>query len=348
MTVWSRSRRDGGAHWTNVTSNIPDLPPWGTVSNIEPSRYDAGTAYITVDFHQVNNRDPYRLQDRRLRKELEVNRARIFPEVSIAMRTACVKTRCAKECSIWERRTRCMYRSMTVRSWTSLQNNLPHAPVHDLALQDHFNDLVVGHLWSRISGFWMTSRLFSNSLRRILDSDVHLFTPRPAYRFQRLETTMDIPDHGHAGHNPPYGASINYYLKTVPDGDIRIEVLDETGQTIKTLPGTRNLGINRIWWDSEERAITENQTQNEPPLCSSCQGWTRRLETLPGQADFLPGRARNLHSDTNCRRKGDHPEAGCQEGSEFGRNRGRYSSSSRDAARALGHQQCCCGESQSD
>ena len=35
------------------------LPPWGTVSNIEPSRYDAGAAYITVDFHQVNNRDPF-------------------------------------------------------------------------------------------------------------------------------------------------------------------------------------------------------------------------------------------------------------------------------------------------
>ena len=51
--------RDGGKTWTNVTKNIPGLPPWGTVSSIEPSRYDAGTAYLTVDFHQVNNRDPF-------------------------------------------------------------------------------------------------------------------------------------------------------------------------------------------------------------------------------------------------------------------------------------------------
>ncbi len=48
-----------GKTWTNVTRNIPGLPAWGTVSNIEPSRYDAGTAYITVDFHQMNNRDPF-------------------------------------------------------------------------------------------------------------------------------------------------------------------------------------------------------------------------------------------------------------------------------------------------
>src|SRR2546430_13516336 len=51
--------RDGGKNWTNVTKNIPSLPEWGTVSNIEASRYDAGTAYITVDFHQMNNRDPF-------------------------------------------------------------------------------------------------------------------------------------------------------------------------------------------------------------------------------------------------------------------------------------------------
>src|SRR5688572_33243812 len=44
---------------SNVTANIPNLPPWGTVGNIEPSRYDAATAYLTVDLHQVNNRDPF-------------------------------------------------------------------------------------------------------------------------------------------------------------------------------------------------------------------------------------------------------------------------------------------------
>ena len=29
--------RDDGKTWTNVTKNIPNLPPWGTVGNIEPS-----------------------------------------------------------------------------------------------------------------------------------------------------------------------------------------------------------------------------------------------------------------------------------------------------------------------
>src|SRR5439155_13048987 len=51
--------RDGGRSWTNVTGNLPNLPEWGTIANIEPSRYDTGTAYLTVDGHQANNRDPW-------------------------------------------------------------------------------------------------------------------------------------------------------------------------------------------------------------------------------------------------------------------------------------------------
>ena len=51
--------RDGGATWDNVTANIPGLPPLGTVRNINASKWEAGKAYLTVDFHQVGNFDPF-------------------------------------------------------------------------------------------------------------------------------------------------------------------------------------------------------------------------------------------------------------------------------------------------
>jgi len=51
--------RDEGANWENVTANIPDLPPFGKISNIEISRYKKGTAYITVDLNQMGNFNPY-------------------------------------------------------------------------------------------------------------------------------------------------------------------------------------------------------------------------------------------------------------------------------------------------
>src|SRR2546430_2201764 len=51
--------RDGATTWTDVTGNLPKLAPWGKISNIEPSRFDAGTAYISVDLHELDDLDPY-------------------------------------------------------------------------------------------------------------------------------------------------------------------------------------------------------------------------------------------------------------------------------------------------
>jgi photosystem II stability/assembly factor-like uncharacterized protein len=50
--------RDGGATWTNVTRNIPDLPPDGVVRSIDASKWSAGKAYITVEHHQVGDFAP--------------------------------------------------------------------------------------------------------------------------------------------------------------------------------------------------------------------------------------------------------------------------------------------------
>ena len=51
--------RDGGKTWTNVTANVPGLPEWGTVAAIEPSPFDAGTAYLVVDAHRLDDPRPY-------------------------------------------------------------------------------------------------------------------------------------------------------------------------------------------------------------------------------------------------------------------------------------------------
>lgn len=51
--------KNEGAGWENVTANIPGLPPMGTVRNIDASKYSAGKAYLTVDFHEVGNFKPY-------------------------------------------------------------------------------------------------------------------------------------------------------------------------------------------------------------------------------------------------------------------------------------------------
>ena len=51
--------QDGSKTWTNLTKNILELPPFGTVRNIDASKWNEGKAYLTVDLHEVGNFQPY-------------------------------------------------------------------------------------------------------------------------------------------------------------------------------------------------------------------------------------------------------------------------------------------------
>src|SRR5204862_2931409 len=41
--------RDGATTWTDVSGNLPKGAPWGKLPNLEPSRFDATTASVSVD-----------------------------------------------------------------------------------------------------------------------------------------------------------------------------------------------------------------------------------------------------------------------------------------------------------
>jgi photosystem II stability/assembly factor-like uncharacterized protein len=51
--------RDGGEHWTNTTAAMTGLPQWGRIQQIEASPNDVNSAYVAVDFHEVDNNKPY-------------------------------------------------------------------------------------------------------------------------------------------------------------------------------------------------------------------------------------------------------------------------------------------------
>jgi photosystem II stability/assembly factor-like uncharacterized protein len=254
--------RDGGANWTNVTENIPDLPPLGTVSNIEPSRYEAGRAYITVDLHQVNNRQPfiYRTTDygRSWRRITNGIPESVFSYVHV------VREDPTREGLLYAGTENGVYVSFDDgRNWQALQTNLPHAPVHWLVVQEHFNDLVIG-TYGR--GFWILDDItpVQQLTQEIVDSDVHLFEPRQAYRFLMKAGPMEVHDDPSQGDNPPYGASIHYYLKSQPDADVTITILDEQGGLVETLDATNNAGINRVWWDLRHKSSAQARLRTEP------------------------------------------------------------------------------------
>lgn len=254
--------RDGGQTWTNVTANIPDLPPYGTISNIEPSRYDTGTAYISVDFHQVNGRDPY------LYKTTDYGRTwrKITNGIprSPASYTHVIREDPVRRGLLYAGTENALYVSFDDGElWQPLQLNLPHAPVYWMVIQEHFNDLVVA-TYGR--GFWILDDLspIQQLTPEVMAADAHLFRPRPAYRFRTIPGQMSTPNDPSVGENPQYGASINYWLKSRPEGRVTVTILDERGNTVRTLEGTRNAGVNRIYWDLRNEPTREARMRVKP------------------------------------------------------------------------------------
>ena len=245
--------RDAGAHWTNVTANIPGLPPLGTVSNIEPSRFDNATAYVTFDLHQVNNRDPFIFKTSDYGRTWK-NIAGDIPKTVFSY-AHCVREDPVKRGLLYLGTENSVYFSPDDgQRWLPLQSGLPHAPAHWLTIQEHFSDLVVA-TYGR--GFYILDDI--SPLRALtaetMNDAAHLFAPRPTYRFRTITDPMTMPDDPAEGRNAPYGADLTFWLKAAPRDDQRaatkIIISDAAGKMVRTLDVGKSAaaGMNRVWWD---------------------------------------------------------------------------------------------------
>jgi hypothetical protein len=254
--------RDNGKTWTNVTKNIPNLPPWGSVRSFAPSRYDAGTVYLTVDFHQMNNRDPFAYKS--------TDYGRTWKSITNGI----PKSMLSYAKVIYEDPKRrgllylgtenAIYVSFNDGElWQPLQMNLPHAPVSGIVVQEHFDDLVIS-TYGR--GFWILDDIgpIRQLTSDVVAKDAHLFTVRPAYRFRPITAPSTTYDDPTTGDNPEYGASINYYMKAPAASAPRVTILDESGTVVRTLTGANTAGINRIHWDLRFEPSAQVRLQTSP------------------------------------------------------------------------------------
>ncbi|MFC2118235.1 sialidase [Bacteroidota bacterium] len=244
---------NGGETWTNITKNIPELPEWGTISNIEASKYDAGTAYLTVDFHQMNNRDPYIYKTTNYGHTWKS----IVADLPVSVFSYChwIHEDPVRKGLLYLGTENAIYVSFNDGgNWMPIQNNLPHAPVHHMVIQEHFNDLVIG-TYGR--GFWIMDDItpLQQLTDNVLRSDAHLFVPRAAYRMHRIK--------GGPGVNSR--ANINYYLKNTPKGGVKISILDSDGNLVNTVRGSSNPGINRASWDLKMDRPMQAKLRTRPP-----------------------------------------------------------------------------------
>jgi len=259
--------RDGGKSWTNVTANIPGMPAWMTVSNIEPSRYADGTAYITVDGHQVNNRDPwvYRTTDFGKTWTLIVKG---IPKSPLSYAHV-IREDPVRKGLLYLGTENALYVSFDDGGeWQPLQNNLPHAPVYWLTIQPHFHDLVVA-TYGR--GFYILDDLtpLEQWTPETTRAPLALFKPRDQYRFRTVADPFTELDDIVAGENPKQGAALNFWLATgakdtTTKDSVTITIANSAGDVVRTLKAPALAGLNRTYWDLRSERTTKALIRASP------------------------------------------------------------------------------------
>lgn len=261
--------RDAGQNWGDVTPK--DLPEWSTISVIEPSSAEAGSAYVAVDRHRLDDFQPYVYATKNYGKSW----SRIVSGLPAGSYVHAVREDPKHPGLLFAGTETGIFISFNDGGrWQPLQLNLPVAPVHDLAI--HGDDLIVA---THGRSFWILDDIAP--LREITDAtqneEVHLYAPAAAARY--VGESFHLPPGLALGANPPDGAIIDYALRSKPKDAIELQILDGDGNLIRKfsskkkdeekLPGEdaepeepRDLlpaepGLNRFTWDLHYEEATK-------------------------------------------------------------------------------------------
>ena len=220
--------RDGGGSWSNVTPH--DMPAWSTISMIEPSRFEANTAYVAVDRHKLDDIKPYVF----MTSDAGKTWTRIDPGLPEGSFVHVVREDSVKRGLLYAATETGVFVSFdNGRHWQSLQLNLPRTPIHDLVVKD--DDLIVA---THGRSFWILDDV--TPLREVeaaaAASGAYLYKPAIGHRLYYPDAVDTRPP---SGQNPPSGMPIDYYLPAAPTGPLLIDILDAQGSVVRHLTSVK-------------------------------------------------------------------------------------------------------------
>jgi hypothetical protein len=240
--------RDDGKTWKNVTEKVPGLPKGTYVSRLVASRHAEGTAYATFDGHRNNDFNIYVF--------ITTDFGETWKPISTGIPNnngivSVIREHPRNSNLLFAGAEYGAYVSFDRGAhWSRLKNNLPTVPVDDIAVHPRENDLIFG---THGRSIWLLDDItpLEQLNDAVLASDLHLFDLRPATAWRMYAHKGSTGHKIFLAQNPPYGALINYYLKSKPEEKekVKISVLDKDGKTVRELDGTKNPGINRLNWD---------------------------------------------------------------------------------------------------
>lgn len=236
---------DAGKNWTKVNQNIKGIPKGIWVSSIEPSRFDKNTLYVTLDNHMYGDMNTYAAVSHDLGKtwtvltnaDLKAGYAHRIKEDLVNKNLLFLGTEFG------------LYLSLDGgQNWTNYNAKVPPVAVRDIVEHPGTNDLLLA---THGRGILIIDDI--SPIRQLtpdlLASDLAILKT-PDFAITNGHYGGAFPSAGgFVGPNSSEEAQIIYYLKDrVTTGDLKIDILDQSGKVVSNIPGTKRKGINKISW----------------------------------------------------------------------------------------------------
>lgn len=245
--------RAGGGTWDDVTDRIGGVPDGTWVPHIEASHFRGGTAFVTFDDHRRGNWRAYIYRTDDYGRKWK----RIANEKDIDGFVHTLEQDPAEENLLYAGSEFGLWISLDGgEEWFKWTHGFPTVPVRSLVVHPRDGDLVIG---THGRAIWVLDDV--QPLRELarnpeLTSEpVHLFRVPDAYSH-----TTAQPDGYHfaasaffQGESRPYGALLTYFVASGSDeGHVEIDVLNESGDVIRSFEGPGRTGLNRTSWNLRE------------------------------------------------------------------------------------------------
>ena len=256
QTIWAGTddgnlqlTTDGGKTWTNLSANYArvGIPAQTWISSIQPSSFDSNVVYITLDNHMYGDHRTWLARSADKGKTWTPLTSPDFTGFAHKIKEDLVN----KDLLFLGTEMGLFATVDGGKNWFRMKNHIPdYTLVRDITIHPRTNDLLLATHGRGIIVVDDISPMRSLT-QDIITKDVYLFKSKPIVLTNGKYGTPDFPGGGTwNGGNPASTQPISYYLKDrVNSEEVKVEIYDDSGRLVRSIPATKRKGINKVYWD---------------------------------------------------------------------------------------------------